>query len=547
MAKLNEKQLAKKEAQIEKERGYLRMFTRIYVVFVLSIYPLYFSADRYTNIVYRKAHVYWIFSMLFIIGFLLFYIPHALNVRTLDCKMEKIPFWKKLDIADWALAAFLLIATVSSFLSEYQEVVWLGFRNRYDGWLTLLCMTVCCVIVSRWYRPSHVDLSLFAISSMLVSLIALLQFYSIDIFKLYPVNESTKRYFGFEIQYRTTIGNIDFVGCYACIAVLVFAALYVKTERKIRFLYFFASAMAFVLLMVAQVDQGKVGVAGACILLLPFWMAGRKTLGRFLVQISGWGGAYWLHHWFLFEKFLPSLGDAAPRVRLDSIFSSWPLKEILILSTVGFAVGLALCLIKNLRWPNLKTVKLAGCVLLALIAAGGVVFVEFVGRGVAESDMIYQAREIMHGNMEDRFGSWRGFTWKRALARIPEHPLLGTGADTFYYGFGEENQDEAREVARVVFDKAHNDFLQISICFGISGLLAYLALIISIFIFSIRLAFYDEFTLAVAGGALAYVVNSFFGIDTVIVTPIYWLLLAMAHGCWILSKKEIGSSFRLPR
>ncbi len=72
MAKANAKQHDKRMQEYEKERGYLRWFVRIYVIFVLAVYPLYTGAEKYGNIVYRKAHVYWIFSFLFIVGFVLF-------------------------------------------------------------------------------------------------------------------------------------------------------------------------------------------------------------------------------------------------------------------------------------------------------------------------------------------------------------------------------------------------------------------------------------------------------------------------------------------
>jgi O-antigen ligase len=173
-----------------------------------------------------------------------------------------------------------------------------------------------------------------------------------------------------------------------------------------------------------------------------------------------------------------------------------------------------------------------------LLAAGGVAGIEIIGRDLPRANIIHQAREILHGTLEDEFGSYRGFTWKRAVARVPYQPLLGSGADTFYYTFGQINQQESRETVQVVFDKAHNDFIQVLMCFGIPGLLAYLLAAGGVVALSLKKAFNDSFLLAALGGALAYIITGFFGIDTVIITPIYWLMLGIARGRQLELKRE---------
>jgi O-antigen ligase len=337
-------------------------------------------------------------------------------------------------------------------------------------------------------------------------------------------------FFGFNINYRTTIGNVDFLGCYACMAMLAFMALYVKTEGKVRFLYYFASVMSFLIQLVSQVSQGKVGALGAVILLLPFWVAEKKTLGKFFIMLSGWAFTYWLHHWFLFERYLPSFGEEAPEVRLETIFPSWPLKEMLTLSIIGLVVGLALVYVKQIKWPKLKTIQIASIVIVAVVVVGGLAAVEVAGAQLPAGNIVSQAREVLHGNFGDNFGSGRGMVWRLALGRIPQHAVIGAGPDSFFYAFGEENQLQTRDYVGVVFDKAHNDFIQVVICYGVGGLLAYLALIGGVVLLSVKKAYTDGFLIVALGGALAYIVCSFFGIDTVIVTPIYWLFLAFARG-----------------
>jgi O-antigen ligase len=321
-------------------------------------------------------------------------------------------------------------------------------------------------------------------------------------------------------------------------AMLAFMALYVKTNGKIRFLYFFASVMSFLIQLVAQVSQGKVGALGAVILLLPFWVAERKSLGKFLVMLSGWAFTYWLHHWFLFERYLPSFGEEAPEVRLETIFPSWPLREMFALGCACLAVGLALVHAKRIKWPKLKTIQMASAALIAVVIVGGLAAVEYAGARLAPENLVHQARDVLHGNFADDFGSGRGLVWRLSLGRIPQHAVIGAGPDSFYYAFGEENQAITSEKMGVVFDKAHNDFIQVVICYGVGGLLAYLALIGGVVLLSVKKAYADDFLVVALGGALAYIVCSFFGIDTVIVTPIYWLFLAFARGAQLTQPGE---------
>lgn len=184
-------------------------------------------------------------------------------------------------------------------------------------------------------------------------------------------------------------------------------------------------------------------------------------------------------------------------------------------------------MIKHTAWLKPKTAQIAGIVILGVFIIGGIGGVEIIGRDLPTQNIIYQAREMMHGNLEDEFGSNRGFIWKRAIERVQYQPVFGTGSDTFIHAFGKLNQNEAKELHGVVYDKAHNDFIQILLCNGVPGLLTYLAFISGILITSLKKAFSNIFALAALGGVMAYLIQSFFGVDTLIVTPIFWTMLAI--------------------
>jgi len=538
MAKNKEKQISKKHAEIEKEQRYLNILTRGYVLFVLAVYPLVVGSAGYDNIIDVKTHTYWAVTLIFLFAFLLFYLSYKLG---LGKNTDGVKWYKKLNIVDWALIVFFITITISSILSPYAET-WLGRRDRNDGWLTMFCMLACYFPVSRWYKPKQLDFSLYAGSAGILCIIGYLQFYGYDFLYLFPYNRSSYMdetgnplYSGFSIIFRSTIGNINFLSMYVCLTILSFTVLYIKTKGPLRFLYLAASIMTFLMMLIGGSDGGKVGVLGAMLFLLPYFLCERKGAGRIFILSGGFGLSYVLHHWNMIYNIMPHWGDSTPihdRLMRDNYFTL-PLRPILVISLAALAVGILILHIK--RWPKPKVTRFAGLAVTIIIIGGGLLGVEILGQNLPPQNRIYQAREVMHGRMEDDFGSYRGFIWRNTLEAIPNQPLFGTGQDTFLYALGWEFQEKSLELLGVVYDKAHNDFLQILLTNGIFGLIAYLALIASLILYSIKPAFNDTTLLMAFAAVLAYLGQSMFGIDSIVVTPLFWLIIAIIRNRQIVA------------
>lgn len=536
MAKNVDKFAANLEKKKERETRYLYMIARIYVMIILAVFPLCVGFEGYDNIIYSKALVFWTVSIVFLILFGLFYFAYRLGLGKTE---QPLSFWKTFSIPDWAALAFLLIITISCILSPYKDMVFLGQANRNDGWLTYFCMIMSYFVLSRWYRPNQLDFAIYSISSMLVCVIGFMQFHGNDFMNLFPYygaryvdGNGNPLFSGYSISFRSTLGNINFVSIYVCIAIVIFGILYIRTKGSLRFLYLAASIMNFDLMIIASSDAGKVGVFGAMILLIPYWMSERESFGRFLALVSSWSFVYVIHHWIMINKIMPGWNDMSPlRDRyLKARYSTLPLNIIFSLCIVLLAAGLVLLLIKKQSWPKIKNARITGVCVLGIMIFSGIAGVEVVGQRVPESNIVYEAREMLHGRMQDSFGSYRGFVWRKSLEQFGAgQPFFGTGSDTFIYAFGEKNQEESKSLLSVAYDKAHNDFLQILLCNGILAFISYLALMVSIVIQSMKKAFNDDILLIGFGGLLAYFIQSFFGIDTIVVTPIFWIILAIVR------------------
>ena len=87
----------------------------------------------------------------------------------------------------------------------------------------------------------------------------------------------------------------------------------------------------------------------------------------------------------------------------------------------------------------------------------------------------------------------------------------------------------------MVFDKAHNDYLQVLVTTGILGLTSYL-----VFQFSLLLRSFKKFdqplVIALVTACICFSAQAFFNIGVPIVSPYGWILFGMLAS--ILRKKE---------
>ena len=120
------------------------------------------------------------------------------------------------------------------------------------------------------------------------------------------------------------------------------------------------------------------------------------------------------------------------------------------------------------------------------------------------------------------------FTWKRTLKLVGQKPLFGSGPDTFCTVFNEVYGEEAKKFfGGRNLDKAHNEYLQLLICSGLTGLGAFLAFIGSLTVKAFRRAA-DNPLLACCGAAvIAYAVHAFFGYSLPINSPLMWVMLGL--------------------
>ena len=133
-----------------------------------------------------------------------------------------------------------------------------------------------------------------------------------------------------------------------------------------------------------------------------------------------------------------------------------------------------------------------------------------------------EVKEISRGNVSNNFGTNRMFIWKNSLKIVPKYMLHGAGIDNFAHAFdGKALSDE-----RWIYDKVHNEFLQILICEGIFCLITYLILYGIIVIRGIKISFKEKYIYLILP-IIGYLVQAFFNISVIEVAPLFYIGLGL--------------------
>ena len=506
----------------KKERMYANIdiwqgkIARVLVVLMLCVHPLYLNWDRYIRLTYHKFVFFVVCMVIILIAVAIVWVARLTrNPRLLP--------QDKLSIADWAVLGFSALTILSAIFSPFHGLedargvvnnVWVGLAERYDGVFTQLLYVAIYFIVSRWYRPRIRDFTVFGISASIIAFIGILQFYGMDFLKLWPqhIPEYRAENF-FNIYFRSTLGNINVVSTYVCVAILLNGFLFIRMTAKLQPLWLAASALSFWLMDLANSDSGLVGVLITVLFAIPFVVQSLVHLGRFLILASSWLAVFIIQ--MLFYNVV-ALGTRSPESLLP----------FLVVFVVLLAAGIFLS-----RWgkepdPDSRVKWKHGVILMAVCIMAGFIGVEFMGRQNVERGygrFVYEAREIMHGNIEHDMGSGRILIWEGAMEAFPAYPILGTGPDTFFHA----TPEWIHVVGRVSFDKAHNEYIQILICQGILTLLAYLVFLSAVLVNSVREAFRNPLVMAVLAAFFGYCVQAFFNISLPIATQMLWVFAGM--------------------
>lgn len=390
-----------------KEKNILAKITEVYIVVMIMLFPLLVDSTGFFRILEAKYSYFFIINTIYIsvlfITILYYWFFKNTNIFK-EIKLHKI---------QWAVIVFLIINIISTilspFLKEYNLFVGVG---RAEGLIsiTLYCLSFLNITMFGEFKERYIVY--FSIASIMVSSVAILQYIGFNPFNMYQNGIGTHN-----VSFIGTIGNIAFVSAFYCIYLTISMASYVFIEedkKYIKIIHLLSIYMGFFIFEVLDVLGGAVAFCGTLVLTIPFIITNSKRLSRLLIV-----GAMILLGYLTNIIVNPVYYYDIGKLKLD-----FQINEIAIalLAVIVIFIGLAYVL-KNREFDiskNKKVIKLfyLALVLCVVIGVATIYFVNF------SDGFLYEIHEILHGNFDDDFGTYRIFLWKRSLSLVKDYPII---------------------------------------------------------------------------------------------------------------------------
>lgn len=390
-----------------KEKNILAKITEVYIVVMIMLFPLLVDSTGFFRILEAKYSYFLIINTIYIsvlfITILYYWFFKNTNIFK-EIRIHKI---------QWAVIVFLIINIISTilspFLKEYNLFVGVG---RAEGLIsiTLYCLSFLNITMFGEFKERYIVY--FSVASIMVSSVAILQYIGFNPFNMYQNGIGTHN-----VSFIGTIGNIAFVSAFYCIYLTISMASYVFIEedkKYIKIIHLLSIYMGFFIFEVLDVLGGAVAFCGTLVLTIPFIITNSKRLSRLLIV-----GAMILLGYLTNIIVNPVYYYDIGKLKLD-----FQINEIAIalLAVIVIFIGLAYVL-KNREFDiskNKKVIKLfyLALVLCVVIGVATIYFVNF------SDGFLYEIHEILHGNFDDDFGTYRIFLWRRSLSLVKDYPII---------------------------------------------------------------------------------------------------------------------------
>lgn len=522
--------------EIKKKRNWSSIIVGLHVAAVLIGLPIVYQ-DYYYNILEVKYYYYCGCIIFLLIAMLVYGIIKT--IRENGWRQLHIPNLKNIKILeifsvpDLMLIMFWIVAAISTVLSPFKFESFWGNEGRYGGLFLITLYTAAYFFIVKCFRVRswYVDLCLAV--GLAVCIFGLTDFFNLDLLGFERYLSSSEKN-----SFTSFIGNINMYTQLVAIYLGVAAFMWIGTKNKLRSIWYYICLwIIFLAAITGQSDNVYLSIAALFAVLPLYAFRSRRGIRRYLILAMTCLASVWVVQWV-------SIKYAGQVVSIHSIYNI--IAEYEKLNTVI----LGLCAVILLLYVFDYVVKKQDAqvtpwlwrawLVLIIIAALAVLYVLY-DVNIAEGGEKYGSLQN-YLKFTDSWGSSRGFAWRIALENYGKFPihqkLFGHGPDTFGLITYFNNLAEMQSSYRVIFENAHNEYLQYLMTMGILGVFAYVGLLVSAFVLVIKKQMNHVPVMAMLAGVFCYVTQGVVNISQPIVTPVMWTLLAMSiAGC----RKEVRS------
>lgn len=443
-------------------------------------------------------------------------------------------FWKEPDMLyarrrpmSGPIGAVLLVLAciVSVCISNDPLAAITGSAGRYAGGL---CIGAMCVLYAcrLWAQgPVWPAAGALALSGGLCALLGVLNFLRFDPLNFY-VPSLQEIYHN---DFISTIGNINFFSAYMCLIMGLCAGWFLKAQKKTACLLLVPYALGVMGLLAARSESGFMGFAAIFLGMCIGKMRSMREAGRAFVLLGTFALSALLLAILVYHRGGETM-ELYAGIATSLLHAPW----LLVGLAVFCAAAAAFFFTRRETPENARRLRILQNVLVclaALVVAAVVALMVYFTAFDTASPLSGAAGYL---RMDNHWGTFRGFIWKKTLVlyeKLPlVHKLFGIGPDSLKPLLVEHCYDEMVQLTGILFDNAHNEYLQLLITTGAVGLAGYLLMVAGAMC-SLRRRMHENPVLFGCFLALcAHLVQSVCNIAQPETTPAVFLLLAIGAG-----------------
>ncbi|MCD8119205.1 MAG: O-antigen ligase family protein [Lachnospiraceae bacterium] len=487
----------------------------LYVVCMLLVFPLFFH-DYFFDITKTK---YLFFAVVTLVGFSL----AALSLLVQDDMLSQLRVLKPSGAADYWMLAWVAVSIVSCIASVDRAASVSGADARWQGLLAVFLYALAYYIMSRCVEIEKIFCYIFLAPGCLNALLGVLNHFGVDPLGFYERMKEAQI-----PKFMGTIGNINMFAGYMCLVFAGVFVLFLFEKKRSKQILWGVLLLATLGHLAGNSDLSYAGLGVTVLVLFAVSWKKKTSMPRLF-----YGGAVVFAGYCLFyilqDKF------AANAVSMEGIS-----KELLAhggLLPVGAAVCVAvgvlyrLILARRERENSDSDQKKCAADICFHVLSVCILLLAAVFLIVAS-----RMEEIAaFFTFNDTWGDYRGFVWTRLWQLFcdfsPVRMLIGSGPGTVKTLLNDYCYDEMKELTGVVYDAAHNEYLQYLVTTGIAGLVTYAGFLGSVFLRGFRAlgrALSEEKKICLMFGlaiVAAYAGQAAFSLAQPITTPFLFVFL----------------------
>ncbi len=506
--------------------------TDIYVILLFTFFPLFLS-NYYAA---ARRDKFWSFIVITVVLGLAVGIISLVNLFTRNSEYNRKlnthrdPF--KLSITDIGFFTFTGFALISMLASGRIAHCFMGLsegasNGRNMGFITIALLLTAYMMISRFYFSKKIVYYCIFGGITIVSFLAILNYYYIDVLGLFSAYEGSSNYNTVINDFTSTIGNKNYLSAIICVALPFSFGMAIATKDKVmRIIAYISTGLQFMGLIVATSDGGFLGCFAAFAVMAVVVSVSRTRLMRYCMGIA----VMMLSAKVLWLFDLIMKGNSKGYTSFSSFF---------INSNAVFVIFAVFALFAGILYYDIKRKEtetdelhkgvfyvLLSLVCLALLGfAGLMIYFTFIDKETALTGMLRFFR------FNEYWGTHRGYFWINSFEVYKDmnlwQKLFGAGPETYYYIFQPYFSEMSKLFNESSTNAAHNVYINYLVTHGALGLLAYLLFIGSAIARSIKFAKHNPLSLVCAFVIIAYAVQDIVNIANPVNVPWFIIFIAL--------------------